>query len=488
MRVGIVALQHESNTFLGAATELADFARDLLAVGADVRRAFASAHHEVGGFFEGLDAAGAEAVPIFAARATPGGVISAAAGRALLEMLAGEVARAGRLDGLLVAPHGAAVCESDLDFDGLWLSELRARLGDGTPIVCTLDLHANVSARMVRACDATIAYRTNPHLDQRQRGREAAELIARTILGEVRPVQALATPPVAINIERQLTAEAPCAGLITAADEQLRRPGVLGNSVILGFPYADVPEMGSSLIAIADGDAALARSLADELADYVVRNHAVFAGRLISVEAAMAMLDDGPSPVCLLDTGDNVGGGSPGDGTVLLHALRARGRGRSFAKVFDPASVQEAAAAGAGATVPLQVGGKSDDRHGRPFDGDFLVHSLCEGRWLETEVRHGGASGGAMGQCAVVESAGMTLLLTSRRVPPFSLGPLLACGIDPGRFDVLVAKGVHAPVAAYGAVCRRFIRVNTPGVTDADMTRLPFRHRRRPMYPFEPLA
>jgi microcystin degradation protein MlrC len=221
------------------------------------------------------------------------------------------------------------------------------------------------------------------------------------------------------------------------------------------------------------------------MADQIVERRDDFAGHLVSVEAAMAMLDETSGPTCLLDTGDNVGGGSPGDGTILLHALAERGQGTSLVKLFDPSAARAAADAGIGAVITMHVGGKSDHLHGRPFVAEFRVIHLCEGRWFETEVRHGGATGGEMGPCAVVQTGGVTVLLTSRRVPPFSLAPLLACGIDPGRFDVLVAKGVHAPVAAYRSVCRRFIRVNTPGVTDADMARLPFKHRRRPMYPFE---
>lgn len=481
MRVGIIALQHESNTFIAGRTTLSDFAADVLVEGGDVRSFFASAHHEVGGFFQCLDESGIDAVPLLAARATPGGVISRETTAALLARVGQAISGAGAVDGLLVAPHGAAVAEDDADFDGHWLSFVRRLVGPRVPMICTLDLHANVSKRMIEACDATIAYRTNPHLDQRQRGIEAAGLMARTLRGQVRPVQALAAPALAINIERQLTCEQPCSELYAPADAQLRQPAVLSNSVVLGFPYADVPEMGSSFIAVTDGDRALARSLADELADHAVRHRTEFAGKLISVNAALDAILPGDMPVCLLDTGDNVGGGAPGNGTALLHALGERAGWRCFATIFDPESIDRARLVGAGKSVRLSVGGRT----GEPFIAEFTIARICGGRWTESAVRHGGASGGDMGDCAVVVAKGMTILLTSRRVPPFSLGPLRTCGIDPAAFDVLVAKGVHAPVAAYGEVCKRFIRVNTPGVTDADLTRLPFRHRRRPMFPFE---
>src|SRR5262249_31912304 len=160
-----------------------------------------SSHHEVGGFFAGLAAEGIEAVPMFAARAIPSGTITGEAFRQLQEMLHGQLELAGPLDGLLVAPHGAAVCQDHPDMDGRWLTEVRRRFGPQFPIIGTLDPHGNLSQAMVGATNALIAYRTNPHLDQRERGIEAATLMARTLRGEVRPTQAAAFPPLIINIE-----------------------------------------------------------------------------------------------------------------------------------------------------------------------------------------------------------------------------------------------------------------------------------------------
>src|SRR5262245_39917107 len=209
MRVGIIAIQHESNTFLSSPTTLADFERDLLLRGEAVRR-LEGAHHEVGGFFAGLTAANIDAVPILAVRAIPSGTVAADTFRRLVEILHFELDRAGPLDGLLVAPHGAMVSESEPDADGFWLTSLRQRFAQELPIVGTLDPHGNLSQKMVDATDALIAYRTNPHLDQRQRGLDAARLMARTLGGEVTPVQAAAFPRLAINIERQRTSEPPC--------------------------------------------------------------------------------------------------------------------------------------------------------------------------------------------------------------------------------------------------------------------------------------
>src|SRR6185312_12616909 len=126
---------------------------------------YESSFHEVGGFFSGLKETRLAAVPIFMALAVASGALSADTLDKLLAMLDEELDKAGPLDALLVAPHGAAVCESQLDMDGYWVGRLRQRFGQGFPIVVTLDPHANVSQRLVDASDAVISYRTNPHLD-----------------------------------------------------------------------------------------------------------------------------------------------------------------------------------------------------------------------------------------------------------------------------------------------------------------------------------
>lgn len=487
VRVGIIALLQESNTFINGRTTLAHFEQDVLCEGEEVRRRFEGTHHEVGGFLQGLADAEIEAVPIFAARALPYGMLMTETLETLLVRMDAALARAGPLDGLLVAPHGATVCESIPDADGCWLDMLRGRVGPRLPIIGTLDLHANLSPRMVAACNALIAYRTNPHLDQRERGIEAADLMVDTLFGKRRPTMAAAFPRIAINIERQNTDDGPCALPNDAARTLWQEPGVLSNSFIFGFPYADVPEMGAATIVVTDHDAALARRLAAAYALLLWRGREVFRGQLVAVETAVHKAVTLGGPICLLDMGDNVGGGSPGDGTVLLHALHRAPVVRAFVCLCDPQAVGAAFHAGVGTSLYLTMGGRSDGRHGEPFAAQVTVRGLHSGRFEETEPRHGGISQFDQGPTAVVDTdAGITIMLTTKRMVPFSLCQLTSCGIDPTRYRVLVAKGVHAPVAAYAPVCKHLIRVNTPGVTTADLSQLEYRHRRRPMFPFEP--
>ena len=486
MRVGILGIQHESNTFLAKPTELEDFERVHLLSGAAIEEAYAASHHELAGFFAGLKETGLEAVPLLMAWAWPGGRISAACAAELVRRATDSLTAAGTLDGLLVAPHGAGVAEGEPDFDGYWLQTVRSIVGTRMPIVSTLDLHCNLSPKMVAAVDAMFPYRTNPHLDQKETGLRAARLLARTLRGEVRPVQRGAFPPVAINIERQDTSRFPCRLLYERSEEIRTRPGVLEAGILLGFPYADVAEMGSSFVVCTDDQPDLAQSLADELADLLVSRRLDFAGQFVSIEEALNRAYESRGPVCLLDMGDNVGGGSPGDGTWLLQAAYRENRPDLFVCLYDPPAAAAAADRGQGHWLTLEMGGKTDARHGEPLTAQAFVEGLHSGKFRETEARHGGRVEYDMGPTATVRTdRGQTVMLISSRIAPFTLQQLLSCGVEPRRFRAIVAKGVHAPVAAYAPVCQEMIRVDTPGVTRADMRALAFQRRRTPLFPFE---
>ena len=487
MRVGIIGLLHESNTFIARKTTLSHFERDTLLIGPRIKERFSATAHELGGFFAGLAQEPIEAVPIFAARAVPYGPVTTDTFQQLLDMMLSELAAAGTLDGILVAPHGATVSESIRDADGHWLESLRQHVGTSMPIIGTLDAHANLSQRMVDATNALVAYRTNPHLDQFDRGIEAAQLMAKTLRGQVNPVQHAEFPPLAINIERQMTSEPHLAPLYEELDAVRKKNGVLSNSILLGFPYADVEEMGSSVLVVTDDNPQLAKDEARIMAERMWQQRHEFAGKFVSMEDAVQQATALDGPVCLLDMGDNVGGGSPGDSTHLVHAIRRSDGASALVCIYDPLSVEASVAAGIGASTELRIGGKTDDQHGTPLQGLYTVKGIYDGKFTDTQTRHGGFTQYDQGRSVVVDSyeGRLTVLLTSNRIPPFSLVQLTSCGLDPDAFQIIVAKGVNAPVAAYAPVCQNLIRVNSPGCTTADMKMLKFEHRRKQMFPFE---
>lgn len=485
-RVSIIGIYHESNTFLKKKTSLEDFRKGHLLYGEAIRQEYARAFHEIGGMLEVLDNSAIEAVPLLFAEATPGGIITADTLQYLYDQMSAELHNKGPFDGILVAPHGAAVSETYADMDGWWLQQLRSLIGNEKPIIGTLDPHANVSQKMVEATDALVAYKTNPHIDQRETGKQAAQLMVDTLDGKIKPVQHFFQPRALISIEQQYTKASPCKELYQLAEDIKSKARCLSVSVLLGFPYADVKEMGSGFIVVTDNDQEKARSSAKQLGDYLWEKRAAFVGKKISVQEAVSGVEAMPKPVLLLDMGDNVGGGSPGDSTFILNELEKTGKWRSFVCVYDPEAVMRASTNNTGSKVWLEIGGKTDHLHGQPYQAEVTVEKITEGIFKENQPRHGGQVNFNMGTIAIVETGnGTTIMLTSLRIVPFSLNQLTAFGINPEKYDVIVAKGVHAPMAAYEPVCKSFVRVNTGGITTADLTKLPFQNRRRPLYPFE---
>ncbi|MEX2511849.1 MAG: M81 family metallopeptidase [Cyclobacteriaceae bacterium] len=490
-RIGILGIYHESNTFLEKSTDWEDFSNGHLLYGHSIIEEYRDAYHEIGGMVEALGKeADLEIVPLFYAEATPGGTISGETAERLLMEVKNTLTGALPLDGLMVVPHGAAVSASIMDFDGHWLKMVREMLGPHLTIIGTIDPHCNLSDAMVEAVDALIAYKTNPHVDQRQVGMEAGRLMIDTLSGKIRPTMQAIQSKVAISIEMQHTGSSPCKELYQLSSKIGGRSKILSTSVVLGFPYADVPEMGTSFIVVADGDEPLARNAVNELNDYIFKNHLKFSGDKIGLGQLPDEIRKAQKPLLLLDMGDNVGGGSPGDSTFLLELLESLAGQRSFICIYDPEAVKTVKERlGKDVFLTLSIGGKTDHLHGKPIDISVKLISLVQGKFSEKEPRHGGQVNYNMGETAIVKTkSGNTLMLTSLRTVPFSLQQLLHFNIDPAHFDIIVAKGVHAPLAAYQSVCKSIIRANTPGVTRADMVNLPYWNRRKPLYPLDDLA
>jgi microcystin degradation protein MlrC len=479
MRIAVAGLMHESNTFNPLRVGRAAFAEQGLAFGADVAREWAEAHHEVGGFLESAGALGFEAVPLLMAWATPAGPVTAEVFDELVEALV-EGLRREKPDGLLLALHGAMVSSNALDADMAILGRLRVAVGSNFPLAVTFDLHGNLTPRLAEVCDLAVAYRTNPHVDQRERGRQAARLLVRWLKGEVRPRLAIAKPPMLINIMKQDTSREPLAGFMRRLPAIEAKPGILAASLLPGFAYADVPEMGPSVVIVADGDRALAQREADALAADLYEARASFEANLPdAAEAVRLALAAEKTPAVIVDSGDNVGGGSAGDGTLVLAELLRQKATGSVVMLYAPEEVKACAAAGNGATVTLTVGGKVDRLHGDPVSVTGTVRLLHDGTYVEHQVRHGGKRVNQMGTTALVELPGENLLaLTTLRHPPFSLGALTCLGIRPERQRVLVVKAAIAYKAAYAPVAGTIIEADTPGLTAINPARLPYRHAR----------
>jgi microcystin degradation protein MlrC len=486
MKILIAGLMHESNTFSSTPADRKRFEQGSLAFGPDVIPIWKDAHHEFGGFIEGASRFGYELVPSVMAWATPSGPVDDAVLDEVVDRILVDCGTT-KVDGVLLALHGAMVTKKYPSADNEVLRRVRTAVGEAMPLVASLDFHANCDPRMAVHADALVGYQTYPHVDQRQRGLLAAGILARTIRKEIRPVTHIAKRLMIANILGQATDREPMKGLMSAARSAERTPGVLSVSVMGGFYYADVPSMGPSVIAVADRDRELARATAEKLADRLWdEREGLYVPCASPEEAVRRAIAAERGPVVLVDLGDNVGGGSAGDGTALLAEIIKQDAHRAVVPLFAPEVVRECQRLGVGGRFMGSVGGNVDRMHGNPVDVSGVVVGLYDGQWIETEPRHGGRRHNDQGPTAVLKIDGDNmLLLNSLQTPPFSLGQLTSAGIDPKSAKMLVVKAAVAYKAAYAPVAASIIEVDTPGVTAVNPNRFNYRHIPRPMYPLD---
>lgn len=490
LRVAVLGFHHESNTFAPVAASLDRWLAGGVTDGDELVARYASSRATQAGFLEIMGLDGVECVPLVHADLNPMGTITEEAFEHLVGRMITALADGGRWDVVLLALHGAAVAAHQLDADGEIIARVRAAVGPDVVVGVALDMHANVSHRMIEHCDVLNTYLTNPHIDARERAREVADLALATARGDVRPVMRIETPPLVIGILQQGTSDLPMRGLIELAARHAARDGVLSVSVVEGFPYADVPEMGMSFLAVTDGDEELAAEVATDLAREAWRLRDDFVGTAVDVDEALRRAAASPSrPVVLLDVGDNVGGGSPADSTHVLAAAQRLGVRNLFHSLCDPPAVARCTDAGVGATVDLHVGARTDRLHGEPVHVTGRVRHLDDGRFEDPGVVHGGFRFFDAGPRALLETDdGHLVLLTSRPMGNTSRAELTSAGLVPEDLQVIVAKGVQSPRGAYEPIAAEMIQLATPGCTSADLSVLAYRHRRRPMFPFEPDA
>lgn len=488
MRIAIGQLQVESNTFVLQKADLRHFQSDTLLYGEEILARLRGTHAEMGAFIATLEEAGAELVPTIAAHAVSSGEVPAATFATLRDELVRRLVAAAPLDGVLLALHGAMVVEGDYDGSGALLAAVRAAVGPRVPIVTTLDMHANVTRRMVEQADALVGYDTYPHVDMEGTGLRGARLLLRAVRGEVAPVVAFAKAPMIVPAEGGATRDQPMAGLLAAAKQLERQPGVLSASLFPVQPWMDLPDTGFSAVVVVDGAARAAR--AEEEARALARQaweaRHQFRVELLPVDEAIqrALALDG-GPVVLSESADGTGAGSPGDSVAVLQRLLALGvKERCLVSVVDPPAVAKAMAAGVGSTVTVSVGGALDPRYSTPVQITGRVRTLFDGRFVFTGPEFTGTEGN-MGRAAVIQTGSIFVLAMEQ--PTFTIDPAYyrAVGLEPREAKIVVVKSALQFRDGYGPFARAMWLVDTPGPSTANLKRLSWRKIPRPLYPFD---
>ena len=499
MRLLAAMFKHETNTFSPVPTPVERFFgyRPGMLAGQAAIDAHRGTGSGLGGFIAVADEAGATIEVAVAAEAPPSGVVEDDAYEAICAPIL-EAVRAGGWDAILLDLHGAMVTRSHEDGEGELLRRIRG-IDARTPIGVVLDMHANLYDAIVRHATVVTGYHTYPHVDVRESGMRAARIVLRALRGEVRPVMAWANRPMLPHVMRQGTHAEPNRSLQAACVEHERAGRALACSVFVGFPHADIREAGLSAVVCTDGDADAAASIRDTLLEqaWSARERFVYRAEPLAESVARAKaLGDAPlaagarvGPVVLLDHCDNVASGGTMDTTaVLAEVLRQGLQDAVFYAIHDPESVRAAIAAGVGAELTLEVGGKaampSIGAPAAPLRVTGVVRRITDGVYRLRGPMSAGAHANN-GPTVVLQVAGVELVLMSLYQEPYDLECFASVGIDPMRRRFVVIKSRVHWRAGLGDLAREVVECSGVGVTTSDYSLLKFEKVRRPVFPLD---
>ena len=491
MRIAIGGISHETSSFSRVPTTLAHFESGFgLFRGPQIIERFNDTNICTGGFIDGARTLGIDIEPLLWGFAYPSGLIVRddyeSLKREFLDRLRQVESERGPVDGVLLDLHGAMVIEGIDDGDGDFIEAVRNFLGPDRPIIVTFDLHGNHTQRRVDAATAVIGFDTFPHVDMAERGREAAELIVRTVRGDINPVMALKQIPLFWNTPTQVTALPPMNDVMERVHELETRPGILSVTLATGFPWSDVPDVGVSVIVVSDGNVPLADSTADELASWIWENRERWYSPPKSAQDAIRAGEEiGRFPIVLADHADNTGGGSPGDSTEILQMFLDRKLPDALILyMVDPEVAQQAHQVGVGGRLRLNVGGKSDPLQGPPVMMDAEVMAVSDGDFVYDGPMYAGLTGN-MGCSAWLKQEGVSVVGVTATEQP--LGPAFArtLGIDCPSMKYIAVKSAAHFRASFEKFAGSIFNVDTKAIHTHDFKQLPYRKRKRPVFPVE---
>ena len=487
MRIAIGGIEHESCSFTPVATPLEAFlgAKQFCDAEALARRS-GEANTIVDGFIRGLEDTDLEGVPLLWSAAPSGGLASRETFEAIKARLLTALQKALPLDGVLLSLHGSFAVEGLGDADGNILAEVRRSVGPDCVVMAVHDLHSNLSAEMVENADAMIVEKTYPHVDMAERGAEAAKLMARTLRGEVKPTLAYRPLPLFWAAPKMITAEEPMRGAIEQLHRLEREPGVLSASIAVGYQWADVPCAGASVLVVTDDDLPGAQQRADNLARWIWERRATWQAPTLGASEALDRAEAwGRYPIILADQADNTGGGAPGDSTELLRLFLSRGlQDAAVLYVVDPETAAQATAAGQGQRMTAQVGGKSHPLAGPPVTMQVEVCALADGRFTYDGPMWAGVEGD-LGKSALLKQDGVTVVVTSQPGQPIDLAFSRRLGLDCRKMRYLGIKSTGHFRSGFEPIAGSIQNVDAAGVLSHDLTKLPFKHLGRKMYPID---
>ena len=483
-RIALGSILTECNEFGGTSIDIDWFKRYELRRGNAILEVDTGV---VGGMLQVMRECKTTVLPLIYASTCPGGPLTSECYSQLKTELLDRLHDVTPVDGVLLPLHGAAVVENLGDLEGDIIKAVREIVGVEVPIVVTLDLHAHVTADMVRYADALIAWETYPHRDAFNTGVRGAQLLWDILTYQCRPTMAMAKVPVLTSaIHGSTEGDDPFAQIMRAAKFQEGYNGVLLTSVFLVYPYLDSAEMGSGAVVITDNDIDKAVEVASELAiDYWERRFDLEPTVDTPQDAIANGLQTDGCPVLLVEAADCIGGGAAGDSVATLKALLdAKVDMPSLVPVVDPATAAACHRANIGKEVTVEIGHQLDPRWGRPITVTGSVTTLSDGKFRYVGGIWDGVEG-EMGPSAVLTIGAIQVLVATYSTYDWMDEQFRSIGLDPSTAKFIVVKNPMNYRLAYGEIAKATFILDTPGPTPATCRHLPYTKLKRPYFPLD---
>ncbi len=478
MNLFIASLATETNTFSPMPTSLKSFH---VARGGDYSTYPPFADSVLALWHKMGEARGWNVVESVCAAAEPAGKTLKTVYENFRDEIIRDLKAAGKVDAVLLDLHGAMVADGYDDCEGDLIAAVRAVVGPDVPVGVELDLHCHISDTMMTQATAIITYKEYPHTDFAARAVELFNLISDTVDGKVKPTMAaFDCRMVALYYPTQ----EPTRSFVDKLYALEGKDGVLSLSLGHGFPWGDVPELGTKMIAITDNDPAKAATLAESLGCEFYDMREQVLPRYFSIDEAIdhALSVEG-GPVVLADVSDNAGGGAPSDSTYVLKRLLERGiQNVAIACFYDPGAVGMAMDAGEGARLDLRVGGKLGRTSGDPLD---LMADIL--KIAPNAIQHFGPEDNVqsipLGDSVGIHTNGIDLVLISERTQTFSPEVFTNVGIDPTQKKIVIVKSTQHFHARFAPIAVEVGYIGGPGAVAPDFKAIPFRHVDRDLWP-----
>jgi len=478
LKIFIANLTTETNTFSPIPTGWPEFERGGIYHGdGSLRTAESSVGHILAAWRRLAERDTYTVWESLAAHAQPGGRTAQVVYQALKDEILEDLRRAGPVDIVLLALHGAMAAEHVDDCEGDLLTEVRAIVGREVVVGAVLDLHCHATRAMFDAADLVVAYKEYPHTDYIERAEDLYRLAIANKRGEIRPTLAVHD----LNmIGVWHTTREPMQSFVEHMKALEGKAGILQVSFGHGFPWADVKDVGAKIWVYADDNFVAADNLAGRLGRRVWDMRRQTAPSYLGVDEAISRAVEGPHPAVLADVADNPGGGAPGDSTFILQALIDRGvKGCVAGCYWAPEAMDLAEAAGVGERIDLFLGGAFAPVSGAPVRLSALVckvrsdqiQSGLGGRWI------------SMGRTAWLSIDGIDIVVSDRRFQTIS--PDVFTGLGISLFDkvAIVVKSTQHFQAEFASITKNTIYVETAGAISPRFAEIPYTKRALDYWP-----